>query len=146
MADDVIPDGRLPIIWRNVIVVSSHIRDEDMKSVFFAALLAGMASTYAAAEGTQTGQDLYTNLQNYEKGTGEFYSIISAGYVIGVADAVNGDKYCRPERTTNAQLLKVTSNYLGAHPERWAEIPAPIVIDAFKAAWPCPWAKYANPK
>lgn len=60
------------------------------------------------------------------------------GYVVGVADTVNGLFYCPPQKIVAVQVLSVVAQFMNANPARWQEPASFLVIEALKKAFPCP--------
>ena len=59
------------------------------------------------------------------------------GYVLGVRDGMQVFvSYNFPRGITNGQFVAVVSKYLKAHPERWNEDAALLVINALQEAFP----------
>ena len=59
------------------------------------------------------------------------------GYVIGVADTVQGITYCPPASVTAGQLVDLVRQHLEAHPAVRHLSADRHVIYALKGAWPC---------
>ncbi|MBM4053083.1 MAG: hypothetical protein FJ264_00110 [Planctomycetes bacterium] len=61
------------------------------------------------------------------------------GFVGGVYDACDGAFFCAsPSEPTQGEITAVVSKYLKEHPERWNEPAVVLIVDALKAAYPCP--------
>jgi hypothetical protein len=75
---------------------------------------------------------------------------LCTGYITGVADAfevyppgnncksVAASFFCLLEGVTNGQVKDVVIEYLKSHPATRHELSLGLIVNAFKAAWPCP--------
>jgi hypothetical protein len=63
--------------------------------------------------------------------------ILGLGYVIGVADALNGVVFCPPENVTAGQIRDMVRNYLSNTPAERHLSADSIVSKVLKAVWPC---------
>jgi len=82
-----------------------------------------------------SGNDLVKLMRMYEKTSPSAEAGMFLGFVGGVYDATRhmyGDK----DNVILGQIRAVVTNYLKAHPERWNEPAADLVIDALKEAFP----------
>lgn len=61
------------------------------------------------------------------------------GFIGGVYDACDGAFFCAgPSDPTQGEIVSAVSKYLKDHPERWNEPAVVLIVDALKAAYPCP--------
>ena len=91
-----------------------------------------------------TGNDLYSKLQDWKSSSpsNAITAGAGAGYVVGIADAVNGKtaaggKFCLPQNVNVQQLIDVAYNYLNANPQERHLTASSIVVYAFSQAFPC---------
>jgi hypothetical protein len=61
--------------------------------------------------------------------------VVTVGYV--ARDMPEHLRSCRPDKVTNAQMMRVVVSFVEARPERMHEDMRQLVIDAFRHAWPC---------
>lgn len=59
------------------------------------------------------------------------------GYVLAVADMLNGKKFCVPSEVEGRQLRKIVVDHIAAHSENKAEGATDLVAEALLAAFPC---------
>lgn len=59
------------------------------------------------------------------------------GYVLGVADAINGVAYCPPKGVTAGQLVEMVRGYLEATPQIRHFTAESIVTNVLRNAMPC---------
>lgn len=59
------------------------------------------------------------------------------GYVMGVADTLNGVVVCMPTNVTSGQISDMVQNYLTNVPRERNSSGDVIVAKVLKAAWPC---------
>ncbi len=102
-----------------------------MKSLLLcAALAAGPAHAYF-----KDGNRLLADLNNNSES--QIYPAIGVGYIIGVADALQGITYCPPDNITAGQLRDMVKNYLDNTPAV-RHLPAnQIISHIFRSLWPC---------
>jgi hypothetical protein len=58
------------------------------------------------------------------------------GYVMGIADSLNGIMWNLPKNATVKQILSVVGKYLEANPEKWNQAACVLVVEALKSAFP----------
>jgi len=63
----------------------------------------------------------------------------SEARIIKLSNTILG--FCTPDNVTNEQSALVVTKYLQDHPEKLNEEDGSLVLDAFRAAWPCPSEK-----
>ncbi len=59
------------------------------------------------------------------------------GYVLAVADLLNGKRFCIPSVVAERQLRKIVIDHIAAHSEKHAEGATELVAEALLAAFPC---------
>jgi hypothetical protein len=109
-----------------------------MRKLLLAGLLFGSATMPARAQDV-TLPNIHTGNGLYElcvSGDASRHLICSA-YILGVADAVQGDVFCPPRGAANQQAIDVVRNALTSHPEQRQEPSASLVMLYLNAAWPC---------
>jgi hypothetical protein len=62
----------------------------------------------------------------------------SLGYVVGVADALDGQAFCLPDGFRAGELKQVVIRYFDEHPTILHESKVRGIRAAFTAAYPCP--------
>jgi len=73
----------------------------------------------------------------------QFTSFTGAGYVVGVADALNGAIFCVPSGVTKGEVIAVVLKFLNDHPADWHYPAAQDVAVALHLSYPCA-AKHAG--
>lgn len=131
--------------------------------IAFLALLSTASISSASDTVTDTGNQLIKscNQKNYEESNllwawcVGYVSGVDSGFGIGARTAMSeafqhftheqivklGNAvvdYCVPVNTTKEQTALVVSKFLYDHPETLNENNSSLIIDAFRAAWPCP--------
>jgi hypothetical protein len=106
----------------------------------FFLLLLSAATAHAAF---QSGNDLKNDLDESDRLmrsdlNAKVYSAgVGDGYVLGVADALQGTSWCGVSGVTVGQLRSVVKNYVRNHPEE-LHLGAPAAVaGALRAAFPC---------
>lgn len=61
----------------------------------------------------------------------------AGGYVLGIADAFDGDAFCLPDGVVGRQLTDVVVRFLRAHPENRSAHGGSLAMLAMNDAWPC---------
>jgi Rap1a immunity proteins len=61
--------------------------------------------------------------------------IVTVSYV--ARDMPEHLRSCKPDKVTNAQLVRVVISYVEARPERMHKDIRALAIEAFRHAWPC---------
>jgi hypothetical protein len=89
-----------------------------------------------------SGQKLKLALDEREKWmadlkANEIEAATSGGYVIGVADALSGIRFCPPDRLSQGQVIAVVHKWLKEHPEFWNVTASDLVGEALGDSFPC---------
>lgn len=101
-------------------------------------LLAAFAASTAHAE-FKTGNKLYEQLRGDTLDTAH-----ALGYIMGVADSIQGVAYCPRDGMTAGQMSDTVKNYLEQRPQN-RHLSADVIVTAvLKAHWPCPERKNSN--
>ncbi len=66
------------------------------------------------------------------------FQMSALGYVMGVADAIQGAVACVPPSVTSGQVQDMVRNYLDNTPASRHHTGDVIVGHVLKSAWPCP--------
>ncbi|MBK7051880.1 MAG: hypothetical protein IPH54_14695 [Rhodoferax sp.] len=103
-----------------------------------------MLCAHTAFAGFFTGNDLKKWADAYNRiaqGTGagndNRWASYFQGYVIGVADASEGDLICVPTGTSTAQLTAMVVKFLNDHPEAWGKSASILVMYSLVPDFPC---------
>jgi hypothetical protein len=70
-------------------------------------------------------------------GAEHYAAFTSQGYVMGVADILDGAALCLPQDTTVRQLSTVVERYLHDNPTRLGMAASSLVADALRKQFPC---------
>lgn len=97
-----------------------------------------LVPTNAWSAGWTSGNDLAKHCQE----EGNFISGVCTGYIVGVADVVDGflsehELFCIPPGATVGQITSVVSKYMDEHPEYLHYVGSNSVILALGTAFPC---------
>jgi hypothetical protein len=117
-----------------------------MKSVLLAVLLALSMPAYGQRDfAYRTGNQLLSSLQDWSKPqpANTVDAAAGAGYVLGIADALNGNprqggaRFCLAKNVTAVQLTEAVRAFLQKNPQHHHRAAADSVILALAEAFPC---------
>lgn len=101
----------------------------------------GLAACFLAASFTpassafRSGNELYASCPDESSIPAK---TLSLGYVMGVADAIEGAVACPNPRVGSGQMRDVVCTYLRDHPESRDKPAGYLAVLAIAKAWPCP--------
>lgn len=104
------------------------------KTILLAVLLSLSTLSHAAFLG---GTRLIQHLEEDMRGEATHNVGFTTGYIVGVADTINGTLVCLPPSVTVKQLKQIVYNYMKSSPEQWNQAADEIVTSALRSAWPC---------
>jgi hypothetical protein len=88
----------------------------------------------AAGAFYQNGNAVYESCQNT---AAPFSRVYCLGYIVGIADALNGFRFCIPYHVTQEQIRDVVNLYLTIHPELRHNTAASLVASSLTSVFPC---------
>lgn len=108
-------------------------------AVVVVALMSGASPSSYAAVTFETGNTIFQNCQEPD---GAFLKIVCGAYIIGIADALDGNSIdlwtaCLPEHVLRGQVIDIAVEWLRAHPEARHFQAAGLVARALSEAYPC---------
>ncbi len=86
----------------------------------------------------KSGTGLMQDLEADQRGDSTYEVGVATGYVMGVADTVDGIVHCIPATATVKQTKQVVFNYMKNHPESWNKSATQVIVSALRSTWPCP--------
>ena len=102
------------------------------------ALLASPAQAAGFIDGNRLMKWAMENKKSDSGLDANYHSVgLFQGYIQGVSDSLNGNRFCLPRGVNVGQLGDVVIRYLEAHPEWRYYSGNALVIDALEEAFPC---------
>ena len=87
--------------------------------------------------GFKSGNDLYINMLDYNKPEAHYGGGVYLGYVIGLADVMDGVVWCSQDGVTAGQLAKIVGKFLEQNPQMLHLNADMLVVSALRQSFPC---------
>lgn len=119
-----------------------HLRQQFAKHLFVVALLLpGISNaTISFWDGYQLKEwsDAVDRIAHNTTNSTDFLNNgYFTGYIVGVAEMLDGLIICVPSGVKVGQLRGIVQKYIKANPEKWNRPAGELVLDALKPAFPC---------
>ncbi len=76
-------------------------------------------------------------LEEDQRGEANYGVGSASGFIVGVADALEGVVVCIPQGVTVKQIKQVVFNHMKSQPETWNQGAAYVTASALRKSWPC---------